>query len=268
MKPMLAYHIDIDDLQKLDYPMALQVKVEGFRAITDGNGFLSRGGKRFSNTFLNLMSSSLGSAKLDGELAFGDNFSETTSFFRSHESRGTVTYYVFDKPCKGGFVDRHAQAVDEIISLASGLHPNLILRPVPYTLVYSPQEVLSHYSRVLESAFPLNEGIILRKPNAPYKMARSTLRESYLLALKPETDLIATVTGSTPFYSESQGILKKLGALICNDGQFKIGTGFSDEERTELWVARDTLVGKKVICRHASSNNTRNPRHPVFVKFL
>ena len=50
----------------------------------------------------------------------------------------------------------------------------------------------------------------------------------------------------------------KLGALVCKyyDNTVKVGSGFSDEERLNLWKDRDELVGKIIIYPLQSSHRT------------
>ncbi|MBU2395725.1 MAG: ATP-dependent DNA ligase, partial [Gammaproteobacteria bacterium] len=63
-----------------------------------------------------------------------------------------------------------------------------------------------------------------------------------------------------------------LGSLICLSGDgstFNVGTGFTAEQRQNLWRSRDSLKGKqvKVKYQHLSSAK-RVPRFPVFVEII
>ena len=60
-----------------------------------------------------------------------------------------------------------------------------------------------------------------------------------------------------------------LGALICrsgDDGTFNVGTGFTADQRSDLWSNREKLIGKiaKVQYQHLTSGKGV-PRFPVFI---
>ena len=59
-----------------------------------------------------------------------------------------------------------------------------------------------------------------------------------------------------------------LGALVAqapNGKIFKIGTGFTSNDRSELWVARDNLIGKLVKYRSTGNSNDNIPKCAVFL---
>lgn len=60
-----------------------------------------------------------------------------------------------------------------------------------------------------------------------------------------------------------------LGALIVTDGgvQFNIGTGFSDEERADIWNYKVAYLGSLVKYKHFPIGVKDLPRHPTFLGF-
>ena len=57
-----------------------------------------------------------------------------------------------------------------------------------------------------------------------------------------------------------------LGALIVRFGdiEFNIGTGFTDDERNEIWANRDKYLGKIVKFKYFPIGMKDAPRHPVY----
>ena len=114
------------------------------------------------------------------------------------------------------------------------------------------------------------EGIMIKDPNSKYECKRSTA----WLKQKPFIEVSLTVTG----YEEGTGRNQsRLGALICEgeDGGKTIcvncGSGFSDDDRTELWAGRDSLVGQVVEVRAdavtQNQDGTYSLRFPRFKTF-
>ena len=63
-----------------------------------------------------------------------------------------------------------------------------------------------------------------------------------------------------------------LGSLVCSSGDgntFNVGTGFTFDQRKELWKNRESLVGKlaRIQYQHITSGK-KVPRFPVFVEIL
>ena len=114
------------------------------------------------------------------------------------------------------------------------------------------------------------EGIMIKDPNSKYECKRSTA----WLKQKPFIEVSLTVTG----YEEGTGRNQsRLGALICEGGDdgkticVNCGSGFSDDDRTELWAGRDSLVGQVVEVRAdavtQNQDGTYSLRFPRFKTF-
>lgn len=116
------------------------------------------------------------------------------------------------------------------------------------------------------------EGIMIKDPNAKYECKRSTS----WLKQKPFIEVSLAVTA----YEEGTGRnAGRLGALICEgvDDDKRIvvncGSGFTDEQRTEFWENKDTLVGQVVevradaATRSQDSEDTWSLRFPRFLRF-
>jgi DNA ligase-1 len=114
------------------------------------------------------------------------------------------------------------------------------------------------------------EGIMIKDPNAVYECKRSVA----WLKLKPFIEVSLEVVDVEEGTGRNQG---RLGALVCSgedDGRHitvNCGSGFSDDNRTTYWLARDRLVGQIVEVRAdavtQNQDGTYSLRFPRFLRF-
>lgn len=283
MKPMLAGKVT--DISKLKYPVYATPKIDGIRCLIHPElGPVSRKLKPIPNAHvrscLNILSS-----RLDGELLVNGskNFGETSGAIMRADGEPEFTYYVFDHffdpiiPCTLDYLSR-------VASLGyDSLWPAWvsILRP---ERVNDEAELIALEERYLASGY---EGVMLRAPTGPYKFGRSTEREGYLLKLKRFEDAEAVVIGfeefqhnDNPLERDALGAAKRsahkanqraagtLGALVCKrpDGlEFRIGSGFTAEQRAEIWAERGNWSGAVVKYRFQPHGAKEAPRFPTFL---
>ena len=121
------------------------------------------------------------------------------------------------------------------------------------------------YDQLVEDGY---EGIIVRHLEAPYVKKRSI----YVMKFKPKQSDEYKVVGTQEEISVDGVPKGALGALICESGDghlFNVGTGFTRDQRQELWDIRGLLPGMiaKVEYQHITSGK-KVPRFPVYVKLL
>ena len=116
------------------------------------------------------------------------------------------------------------------------------------------------------------EGIMIKVPDAVYECKRSTS----WLKQKPFIEVSLTVIGTEEGTGKNEG---RLGAIICegvDDGKtiaVNVGSGFTDDQRTEFWTDKDDLVGQVVEIRadaatiSQDSEQTWSLRFPRFLRF-
>ena len=116
------------------------------------------------------------------------------------------------------------------------------------------------------------EGIMIKDPNALYECKRSTS----WLKQKPFIEVSLTVTGYEEGTGRNEG---KLGALICegiDDGKsivVNVGSGFSDDQRSDYWTGKETMIGQIVEVRadaatkNQDSEEVYSLRFPRFLRF-
>lgn len=114
------------------------------------------------------------------------------------------------------------------------------------------------------------EGIMLKMPDAKYETKRSTS----WLKQKPFIEVSLTVTAVEEGTGRNVG---KLGAFVCtgtDDGKdifVNVGSGFSDANRDEYWVGKDSIINQVVEVRAdaitQNQDGTYSLRFPRFLRF-
>jgi DNA ligase-1 len=280
----------VKDLATLKYPLLASVKIDGIRATNVKGRLLSRSMKEIPNDYTACCFGGPRFHGLDGELVVGNAYDknlmqQTTSGVMSVGDEPDVKWYIFDKWDEPG--PFHARA--QVARLAATVNAQ-----AGTPMVWVPQRRIDNLNELKafeeESVGLGYEGIMLRDPNGPYKQNRSTLKEGYLLKVKRFEDGEAIVldtieqeTNTNEATTDERGFTKRsshqagktqagtLGALSVRDlvsgVEFSIGTGFSAEQRANLWEGRKYLVGKIVKYKHFPVGVKNAPRFPVFLGF-
>lgn len=218
-------------------------KLDGVRAVWNGENFISRNGKTFPAPDAMKAQMPKG-VKLDGELYGGrGKFQPTAGKVRSGKWDG-ITFQAFDVINDQPFELRQAKLAT--IKLPAWCEV------VEQTKCLSIEH-LEQYERDLVAAGA--EGVMIRKPASRYIHSRST---SLLKIKRFKTDE-AEVIG----YQDGKGKhANRVGALIAIfAGQvFKIGTGMTDEERET-----PPAIGSVVTFSFFELTDGGKPRFPVFI---
>lgn len=287
-KPMLAEAIE--DTSTLPYPMIATPKIDGIRCLSIDGQATSRSLKPIRNEHIRTSLARLlpSDSIFDGELEVGGSFSESTSGIMSKEGTPEFTYAIFDlvDDPKEPYIDRLAKLKAFCLSVPD---PDRRIIMVPYVVINSEPELLRFEARCLSDGF---EGVMLRRPDGPYKSGRSTLREAWLLKLKrfadSEAEIIGTEEGSTNINEPTRNALGyverssakagkvpsgTLGNFIVRDlktgVEFSIGNGpgLTHELRKSIWESRDQWIGQIVKYKYQPTGIVEAPRFPQFLGF-
>ena len=281
IKPLLACEVPLEDVK---FPVYVSTKLDGIRClIIDGVAY-SRSLKPIRNKFIQ---SIIGKQKyngLDGELIVGnvydkDVFQKTTSGVMSEKGEPTFTFYVFD--------DFTNNEVDYSKRLERLLERNLYGKDGIVTLHQELYTSKEQVDKLLQRELELGgEGLILRSPIGKYKYGRSTPKEQLSVKLKFFQQDEFEVLGFTErMHNANQAKINELGLqersshkdnlipmntlgsliLKYGDDSFQMGTGFTDEQRQEIWNNRDKYLGKLASVRYMSVGLKERPRVPSFV---
>lgn len=273
MKPMLAE--DCGGIENIKYPCYASIKLDGIRCVTFAGEAKSRSLKPIPNRYIRSEIKRLGLDGFDGELLVGNAFHEATSGIMSEDGEPDFRFYVFDHFLypERGYLERLAylRLLPE--------DPRII--PL-YPVQCDSREDLEAF---LEAALAEgHEGVMVRTAHGPYKYGRSTVKEGYLLKVKPMETGEATVVG---FYEQMQNLneatINALGHTERSDhaenkvgkntlgglhvhskewGNFDLATGFTDAQRREIWENPGKYLNKVAhfqFQRHGSKDKPRIP---------
>lgn len=282
IKPMLAVEADFN---KLRYPVFTQPKLDGIRVIVKDGIVYSRSLKAIPNKHVQSLFGHL--QGLDGELIVGnptaqDVFQKTTSGVMSKDGEPDVTLYAFDVWDKPTSIFEMRQ---QCLRLKCCEESDIEL--VPYECIHTYKELLAYADTQISTGY---EGIMLRNPYAPYKYGRATNNTQELLKYKlfedsefecvgveelmhNENELKLDELGYAERSSCKEGLKPSgmLGALILKwkDGEtFKVGTGFTEQQRKDIFAEKDSdnsIIGKLIKVKYQASGMKDKPRFPSFV---
>ncbi len=217
---MLAnrYH---DDIQLEQYWVS--EKLDGVRAYWDGQRLISRGGNTLQAP--DWFTEGFPAQALDGELWMGrGRFEALSGAVRrqspDHRQWRQIRFMVFDLPAHDGSFDQRLMALKQLFKGLTSPHLALVKQ---YKLP-DQDALMQRLDQVVAGG---GEGLMLHLGSAGYRAARS----DDLLKLKRHDDAEAIVIAHLPGKGKYRGMM---GALLVElpDGQrFKIGTGFSDQQR-------------------------------------
>ena len=281
-KPMLAGKADLDNIK---FPVMASPKLDGVRVIVYDGVVYSRNFKRIPNDHVQALFGRKECDGFDGELIVGDVtsdtvFQATTSGVMTGAGKPDVTLHVFDFIISEyHFSSRHSEVKECARKLKH-------VQVVPHVLINNLEELNAYEEECVAQGY---EGIMIRDPKGKYKHGRSTTKEGGLLKIKRFEDDEAVVIGCEELMtnnneqeldnlghkvrsSKKEGMVPagKLGALIVKHktfGEFKIGSGFTEEQRATLWNERDSLNGKLAKFKYQPSGVKDKPRFPVFLGF-
>jgi DNA ligase-1 len=282
--PMLAGKSS--DVTKLKYPVLCSLKLDGVRCLVINGKLMSRTLKMIPNSLVQEMFCGLPDGT-DGELLLGDPTAKdayrktVSAVMGDGNDIAGLRYYVFDNfKVEGGFNDR-------LSFVRNYNYENSAVRPLSHIQCDDPDSL----NLFEEGAVALgNEGVMVRSISGPYKEGRSTEKEGYLLKVKRFEDAEAQIIGyeermhnsneakknalgRTERSTAQDGLIGRgdLGALIVNgvNGtykgvEFKIGSGFDDVERADIWKNRKKLMGQIVKFRYFPLGSKDKPRFPTW----
>lgn len=247
MTPMLAR--TYDGIQPID-GWLMSEKLDGVRAIWDGQKLVSRNGNEFAapKWFTSALPSGI---VLDGELFAGrGKFQATLSVVKKKTpvdaEWSKIRFCVFDAPkIPTGFENRLT-----VVGIA--LHGNPMASLVSHRICRDAVHLAEYLAAIVASG---GEGVMLREPGSKYMQCRS----SSMLKHKPIDTAEAVVVATDPGEGRCAG---QVGALVVwwNEKLVRIGSGLTDDIRDN-----PPASGSKITFRYCGVTDSGTPRFPVFV---
>ena len=239
--PLLA-HVYPDTLDPKGY--WISEKLDGVRAFWTGEQLVTRTGGIIKPPSKWLRG--FPKNKLDGELTAGrERFQDTVSIVRcASQDKGwsEITFRVFDAPSDKPFEER----LTDIPNTAR-------IIPVKHWKCKGRKHVQDCLEKVLKQG---GEGLMLRAPGSLYEYKRSKT----LLKVKKFFDAEAIVLEHIPGKGKH---IDRMGALKVkwSEIEFKIGSGFTDEQRES-----PPNIGETITFKYQELTRAGKPRFPVFLR--
>lgn len=230
----------------------LEWKYDGCRALWTGKKFVSRNG----NTFYapESFTRELGTDPLDGELWLApDSFSKALSIIKQSEpvesNWAKLTYNVFDTLATSMKKQPYEVRYEYMRKTYTG---RKFVNVVPAEVCKGPAHLRAYHDEAKKQG---QEGVMLRRPGSLYQHGRS----KDLLKVKDRLEADARVIG---FQAGKGRLSGTMGALLCelpNGVDFKIGSGFSDDQRRH-----HPKKGAIVNFFYQGLTSSGRPRFPIF----
>jgi len=269
---MLCYPFEEKRFNKWEQAI-IQPKLDGFRCRAlirpDGVDLLSSEENSFNFAAPHISESLYKQAKLlmdngifelDGELYNHDlSFEEISSIcnrtVNCSPNHQQIEFHIFDHVCE------ETQFQSRLLPLYNTIKyindPNLV--NVPNMHVTSMEQIESALKTVTSNGY---EGIIARNPNYPYQRKRST----GIMKWKPKKQDEYEIVDLLEEHDKHGNPKGTLGAFVVTDGtnQFKVGTGFTEDQRKAYWEMKGMAMGRSCIIQYQHITSKGVPRFPVF----
>lgn len=278
VRPQLASSDVPDIYTQVSWPKIIQPKLDGICCLAVNGVAMSRTMKPIPNKFIQAYFKEHGLHGFHGELMIAGDFNDVQSGVMRIEGEPDFYYVVYDK---WDSAEKYLHRFDIIASQVLGL--NLPRVALIDNQVCNDSEICNILlTEIVKAGY---EGAMLRDPDSPYKQGRHTLKSQALMKLKKFFDDEAIIIGfEEKMHNENEkttderGYSKRshkqegmvpantLGALVVKwkDVEFKVGSGYNDQQRQELWDNRESLIGKLTTFKYQSTSSYGVPRFPIF----
>jgi len=297
-RPMLG--AQIKDETKLRFPLLATPKLDGIRCLILGfkpfNYVISRSFKPIRNRYIKERLKAFFSLHpghvFDGELMLKTSINAAVDFYQiesavmSEDGEPDFRYHIFDMiKHETSPSANYVRRISNLVTFHTSHNDTFYIEIVRPIHIPNIEELLKYEATILNEGY---EGVMLRSLDSPYKEGRSTFNEHYLLKLKRFERDEAVIKGFeelrhnfNKLETDAFGLAKRskceanmrgaamLGAIIVSDlksqEEFKIGSGFTEDQRIEIWKNRELYLGKVVIYKHQKHGKKDLPRIPVFI---
>lgn len=228
-------------------------KYDGVRAYWNGEQFISRQGNVFHAP--DWFTEDFPKYALDGELWIGRNtFEQLISAVSKDQPVDAewqaVKYMVFELPeAAGTFSERLASLKTQIAGIESPF-----LELVPQYRIASHAALMAKLTEVVKRGA---EGLMLHHGQATYR----TGRRDDLLKVKRHDDAEARVISYIPGKGKYQGMMGSLLLEMPDGTQFRVGSGFSDEQRRN-----PPPIGSVVTYKYFGKTQRGKPKFASFLR--
>ena len=279
-------------IMDMKYPLLASFKLDGIRACFIDGELYSRSLKLLPNIHLHDKFKALKAYShankciLDGELyCTSVPFNDLSGIIRSddHELPKDLEFWCFDLLTSENktFEDRYNDyRITEL-----NKHP--CFHFVSQSIVRNASEVEVSFEIALQNGF---EGLVLRSPTSYYKFGRCTAKSGDAYKCKPYQDFDAKIIGVTqatvvdPKAEKTTNELgrsvtsKKIGdrilidkaatfVVLYNGKENGVSLSMTDEEKKEIWLHKESYLGRMIEYKGLLIGSKDVPRHSVFLRY-
>ena len=236
-------------------------KFDGYRAIWDGNKFVSRAGKVFNAPQFFKDRFPKGVA-LDGELWLGRCKFQDCGIFRKKVPIDSewvgVKYLAFDVPNLDRPFEARMAFLHDIIKDLCRNDDNCPIIFTEQIKIESRAQLQGIFKEVVKGG---GEGMMLRQPGSLYERKRS----STLLKMKPTFDTECRIIGYKPGTGKYKGMLGSFEcSLLSDDSKVFFVSGMDDDIRKIY--KRSHPIGTVITITYNDTSNEGIPRHPRYLR--
>ena len=247
---LLLAKIYRDDINLSEYYVS--EKLDGVRAYWDGKVLSSRNGNVFAapTWFIEKFPAT----PLDGELWSGrgrfDKISGMVRRTEPHQGWQEIVYMVFDMPQATGDFSQRLRTMKQTVKKAATPY----LQVVEQIEINGKQLLMQHLQKIAAAG---GEGLMLRRKASLYRGGRS----DDLLKLKTFEDAEAVVISYNPGKGKFLGMMGSLNMQMPTGQTFRLGTGFTNEQRLT-----PPPLGATITYKFNGLTTNGIPRFPVFLR--
>ena len=227
-------------------------KLDGIRGFWNGTSLLTRNGNIihapvwFTEFWPN--------KAIDGELWLARNRFEQTSSCVLKKIPNTcwqeIRFMIFDLPTHGGAFSHRIDAMKSLTNHS----PSKYLMMIPQTKLANEKSLYALLNQVVNNH---GEGLMLHHQNAYYQQGR----RQQLMKLKKHQDAEAKVIGHIAGKGKYKNMLGSLMVATPDGLTFKLGSGFSDQQRKN-----PPAVGSTVTYKYLGKTQRGIPRFASFMR--
>ncbi len=244
------------DTNRFTTGLCMSLKYDGVRAIFKDGKLLTRNGHELIG-LSHITAAIPNSYSLDGELTIpGLHFQDASGYIRSDDPVPNAVYNIFDIPKSIlPFKQRYEIYTDVCMILSHGD----CIQAVKHISAKSLEHVDKVFNGAIDKGY---EGLVIKPWNHLYQTKRSW----DWMKLKVQNDEDLPVTGKFEGTGKYKGMLGGLIVTRENGVEVRVGSGFSDAERTLLWKSTD-IANKIIEVAYHEETPDGSLRHPVYKGF-
>jgi DNA ligase-1 len=242
------------DKNRVEFPCFGSPKIDGVRSKFKNGKFYSRNGHEYLGLEHLIEQLNGIEIEIDGELVVPNKtFQESSGLIRNDNPTQTARFYIFELP------DSIYEFINRLTIIEDICLVGQDLIKVHHHKLYDLNDVYGFYIKCRDIGY---EGAVIKPFNYKYVGSRSYR----WMKMKPTLSVDLKVTELFPGKGKYQGQMG--GAIVMFNGKpNKVGSGWSDNQRKDLWNKPQTIINKMIEIDYMEETDDGNMRHSRFKGF-